>query len=223
MVVLSKWWCCLRPILLLKLNPSFCSTTSVYIISVTLCVCVRACVRACVRVCAVRLLLLSWLCSWWTTLYIPHLTGFYISCRSRRTSYRYYDITFKIKSQFLFYDCINKCDSVCVCVCVCARVCVCVCVCVFAVRLLLLAWLCSWWTLLTAGNRLNAKVSTAVEKVQPFTRPEILQKKGKVKKKVQPMHVWTLTNCNLYNVILSMEVQVNTVVHNKPIFILYHG
>ena len=129
MVVLSKWWCCLRPILLLKLNPSFCSTTSVYIISVTLCV--RACVRACMRVCAVRLLLLSWLCSWWTTLYIPHLTGFYISCRSRRTSYRYYDITFKIKSQFLFYDCINKCDSVCVCVYVCARVCVCVCVCVY--------------------------------------------------------------------------------------------
>lgn len=37
---------------------------------------------------------------------------------------------------------------------------------------------------LTAGNRLNAKVSSVVEKVQPFTRPDLLQKKGKSKKKV---------------------------------------
>jgi len=36
---------------------------------------------------------------------------------------------------------------------------------------------------LTAGNRLNAKGSSVVEKVQPFTRPDVLQKKGKSKKK----------------------------------------
>lgn len=41
---------------------------------------------------------------------------------------------------------------------------------------------------LTAGNRLNAKVSSVVEKVQPFTRPDVLQKKGKSKKKVSELY-----------------------------------
>ena len=104
---------------------------------------------------------------------------------------------------------LSKCDSVCVCVCICSQA-IAACMATFLVDVL------------TAGNRLNAKVSSAVEKVQPFTRPDILQKKGKSKKKVQPVHVWTLANCNLYNEIYqSMEVHVNGVVHNKAIFTLY--
>ena len=68
---------------------------------------------------------------------------------------------------FCLYNCSD--DSLCCCVCSQATA---ACLATFLVDVL------------TAGNRLNAKVSSVVEKVQPFTRPDVLQKKGKSKKKV---------------------------------------
>jgi hypothetical protein len=38
--------------------------------------------------------------------------------------------------------------------------------------------------MLTAGNKPGTKLPSVLEKIQPFTRGDILQKKGKQKKKV---------------------------------------
>lgn len=50
---------------------------------------------------------------------------------------------------------------------------------------------------LTAGNRLGTKVSSLVDKVQPFTRADILLKKGKSRRKVicrTSIHVCSIDN-----------------------------